>query len=123
MLTWTFQHFVATNVSYTALYLGGYSTAENGILRNWDRSEYVRAPTHEIHSSCGERKLEFLLEESDDSHWLFRRSPAIQPPLSMIGAWGCRGVPYLALEIVLLYKAKHGCVEPSNKSTPVTLGK
>jgi hypothetical protein len=50
--------------------------------------------------------FELMLDESDGALWLFRREPAIKRPLSMLTRTSSSGIPYLAPEIQLLYKAK-----------------
>ena len=50
--------------------------------------------------------LELMLDDSEDDMWLFRRAPQIRRPLSEIVRFSSLGIPYLAPEIQLLYKAK-----------------
>jgi hypothetical protein len=50
--------------------------------------------------------LEVVLDDSDGDSWVFRRQPAIRRPLSRVIRWTPEGLPYLAPEIQLLYKAK-----------------
>lgn len=83
-----------------------FRKAVNGELQRWSKAESLRLPVHEIHAHCGELRLEFLLNECDDASWLYRRNATITLPLQRIAARSSSGVPYLAPEIVLLYKAK-----------------
>jgi hypothetical protein len=48
-----------------------------------------------------------FLAESSDGEWIFRRNPKVHMPISTIGFHPLWGLPYLAPEIVLLFKAKH----------------
>jgi hypothetical protein len=54
-----------------------------------------------------EPAFEVLLTESSDREWIFRRNPEIRMPLARIGFHPLWGLPYVAPEIVLLFKAKH----------------
>ena len=55
--------------------------------------------------------LELMLDESADDCWVFRRHPDIRRELSRAVQRSSEGLPYLAPEIQLLYKAKaiRGC--------------
>lgn len=81
----------------------------SGGLRAWAEGERLAMPLHELHArraNGNPPQLEILLEESAGELWRYRRNPAITRPLATIGLhWA--GVPHLAPEIVLLYKAKH----------------
>jgi hypothetical protein len=48
--------------------------------------------------------LEVLFEESDGDDWLYRRNLALRRPLASLTSLH-DGVPYLAVEVALLYKA------------------
>lgn len=82
--------------------------ADNGTLRPWSADEWLSLPVHEIHARpiAGARPaLEFLLNERDDTAWIYRRDPEIRRDLDR--AILLRDtVPFLAPEIVLLYKSK-----------------
>ena len=47
-----------------------------------------------------------MIADSRDDQWLFRRQPDIARPLDALGLVSGEGIPYLAPEIQLLYKAK-----------------
>lgn len=84
------------------------SSDEPGNKETW-REEYLHEPTHEIHAfnrTFKPTELEILLNERDDTHWIYRRNPAIRRPLSLAGIRSQSGLPLLAPEIVLLYKSK-----------------
>ena len=69
-------------------------------------------PRHDVHSlwcrpnAAAPWTLELMLDESEDEMWLFRRAPEVRCPLSEIVRFSSLGVPYLAPEIQLLYKAE-----------------
>lgn len=73
----------------------------------WNERERLDAPVHEIHAEDveGGIRLEFLLNESSEGLWRFRRNLTVTRPLDGITRtrWG---IPFLGPEIVLLYKAK-----------------
>jgi len=74
----------------------------------WREGERLEPPIHELHARRSEgepRELEVLLNESDADDWRFRRDLRVSRPLSEMGL-SVAGVPVLAPEIVLLYKAK-----------------
>lgn len=76
----------------------------------WPASEPLELPVHEIHAhrSAGEpSEVEILLNESEGPEWRFRRNFEVAMPLSRMDRTGFGGVPVLAPEIVLLYKAKN----------------
>ena len=50
--------------------------------------------------------FEILVEECRDEMWLFRRDPRITRPLAALGRTTSDGVPYIAPEVALLYKAR-----------------
>ena len=47
-----------------------------------------------------------MVADIRDDSWLFRRMPTIRRPVDTIGCGADGGIPYLAPEIQLLYKAK-----------------
>jgi hypothetical protein len=47
-----------------------------------------------------------MIADTRDEEWLFRRMPTISRPMATIGDRTPEGIPYLAPEIQLLYKAK-----------------
>ncbi len=50
--------------------------------------------------------FELMLDESEEDRWVFRRDPTIQRPLSLAVRRDSSGIPFLAPEIQLLYKAR-----------------
>jgi aminoglycoside-2''-adenylyltransferase len=81
--------------------------AHQGELTPW-RGERLELPVHTVwgrSSTDGLWELELFLMESDGSRWQFRRDPQITLELERVGL-DRDGIPYLAPEIALLYKAK-----------------
>ena len=48
-----------------------------------------------------------MIDETGDGDWISRRDPGIRRPLASIGAASGDGIPCLAPEIQLFYKAKN----------------
>jgi hypothetical protein len=57
-------------------------------------------------SHASEWSLELLLDDRTDEHWVYRRRREISRPVATIIERSVDGLPYLAPEIQLLYKAK-----------------
>lgn len=75
----------------------------------WEEYEWLALPVHEVHAcrAHGEpRELELLLNERDGDAWVFRRDAAVTLPVSRAIGRGVERIPFLAPEIVLLYKSK-----------------
>jgi hypothetical protein len=114
-------------------YLPGWHiyVADSGRLELWRHGEYLRLPRHTLWAykpgSTGagsvevEPDIEFLLNERDESYWIFRRNPRIRRPLTLTCLHTAGGIPYLAPEIVLLYKSK-GTRESEHADFDVTVG-
>jgi len=80
-----------------------------GTRTPWIEGEWLNPPVHEAQATRNggsPSRLEILLNESSDGMWRFRRNVAITRPLDRIGMRSSAGVPFLAPEIVLLFKAK-----------------
>lgn len=77
-----------------------------GNMLPWQTGERLELPIHEIWAYPGAERLEFLLNESQADHWLFRRDLAVSMPLSKVTHRSSAGVPFLCPEVVLLFKAK-----------------
>jgi hypothetical protein len=66
-------------------------------------------PMHQFwtrRDAAGPWDLEVLLEDHDDTEWLCRRDHRVAAPLDAFGRGTSSGIPYVAPEIALLYKAK-----------------
>jgi len=74
--------------------------------RVWRPGEGLPPAIHEIHAERGSDHAEFLLEEASRDEWVYRRDDRIRRPLGQIGAGSPLGLPVIAPEIVLLFKAK-----------------
>ena len=87
-----------------------------GTIVEWPPGDRLELPVHQINAyRAGESEPAFqvFLAESSDGEWIFRRNPKVHMPISTIGFHPLWGLPYLAPEIVLLFKAKH--LEPRDR--------
>jgi hypothetical protein len=88
--------------------VGGAEKVVEQRLSPWSVEEQLHAPVHEIHATWPDGyHLELLLNEHDREmqQWIFRRDARIRQPLEVAFPRG-GALPYLAPEIVLLYKSK-----------------
>jgi uncharacterized protein (DUF952 family) len=87
-------------------------------LPRWDGSR-IQPPFHQIWARRGPGQpstaddlaadptmLGFLLEQGSTDRWVFRRYPAVTRPLRQFGRATADGVPFVAPEVALLFKAK-----------------
>lgn len=72
----------------------------------WEMNEHLDLPIHEIHVGKGPFDLEILLNEFQNGFWVFRRNPAVKREQTLFLHRRPGGIPFVAPEIVLLYKAK-----------------
>jgi hypothetical protein len=83
--------------------------AQAGRLFPWREDEFLELPLHTIwckHRANQPDVFEILLNEATPTHFLFRRDPAVTLPFNQAFLHLESGLPVLAPEIVLLYKAK-----------------
>jgi hypothetical protein len=80
-----------------------------GTLRPWRSGEVLPAEVHDIwcRPRAGESwRLQIMIDDTVGDEWLYRRDHGIRRPIDSIGVLSGDGIPYLASEIQLLYKAK-----------------
>ncbi|MET7643475.1 amino acid transporter [Streptomyces sp. NPDC005426] len=80
-----------------------------GTLRPWRAGEMLPPRVHDIWCRPGVGapwRVQFMLDDAEDGDWVFRRDPRIRLPLDRLGRVSGDGVPYLAPEVQLLYKAR-----------------
>ncbi len=97
----------------------GWTTAiaHDGQLSSWADGEFLELPLHSIW--CKNPKyqpdfVEILLNEADETHFLFRRDISITRELAWAFLQTESGIPILAPDIVLLYKASAAEEEKNN---------
>ena len=81
-----------------------------GTIVEWRPGELLELPVHQINAyraNQSEPAFQVYLAESSGDEWIFRRNPEIRMSIARMGFYPLWGLPYLAPEIVLLFKAKH----------------
>ena len=73
----------------------------------WVDGQYLELPIHEVWCQKSNPILEILFNEKKENLFVFRRDTRIVMPLNRAILIAKNGVPFLAPEIVLLYKSKH----------------
>ncbi|WP_411072962.1 nucleotidyltransferase domain-containing protein [Streptomyces sp. cmx-4-25] len=80
-----------------------------GELRPWRPGEVLQQPLHDIwcrHTPKAPWSVQLMLDEAEDTQWVSRRDPAVRLPIDQLGRTTETGIPYLAPEVQLFYKAK-----------------
>lgn len=78
-------------------------------LRPWRPGERLGPGIHDIWCRPGPGqpwRIQVMLDESDGQDWVSHRDARIRRPLSGIGQVTGTGIPYLAAEVQLFYKAR-----------------
>lgn len=81
-----------------------------GVLRPWEPVEVLPPAVHDIWCRPGPDeswRIQVMLDEMNGGEWTSRRDPGVRRPLTEIREISPDGIPYLAPEIQLYYKAKH----------------
>jgi hypothetical protein len=84
--------------------------AVDGALIPWATDEHISLPDHVIwckHSTFDPNFFELLFNEVDATVFRFRRDPSITCSVRQMSQHTASGIPILAPEIVLLYKASN----------------
>jgi hypothetical protein len=78
-----------------------------GNLEAWPPETPLPAEIHDIwvRQGGGPWRFQFMVVDTENGAWLFRRDPRIRGPLSTLMV-NVRGLPVLAPELQLLYKSK-----------------
>jgi hypothetical protein len=80
-----------------------------GTLRPWVANEILPVHVHDIwcrREPTAPWCLQLMVADQDGDCWLYRRDRRVSTPLSRVGRRTADGIPYLAPEIQLLFKAK-----------------
>jgi Aminoglycoside-2''-adenylyltransferase len=75
----------------------------------WEAGKFLPPNVHDVWcrpSKTDPWALQLMIGDTADDQWFFRRDARIRRPLATIGDRTPTGIPYLAPEIQLLYKAK-----------------
>ena len=85
-----------------------YAADPPGTLRPWQPAEQLPAGVHDIWCRPGPEqpwRIQVMLDECCDDDWVSRRDRRIRRPIARLGSVSAGGIPYLAPEIQLFYKA------------------
>ncbi|MGC4985347.1 nucleotidyltransferase domain-containing protein [Streptomyces sp. DT193] len=80
-----------------------------GSLRPWASDEVLSLEVHDIWCRPGPDdpwRIQIMIDESRGQEWVSRRDPRVRRPISTLGMASADGVPFLALDVQLYYKAK-----------------
>jgi GrpB-like predicted nucleotidyltransferase (UPF0157 family) len=76
-------------------------------LHPWPPHMRLEPPRHQAHAHRRGAFIDFLLTDQEGGVWRYRRDPAIVRDLSRLGLQADDGIPFLAPELVLLFKSKN----------------
>lgn len=79
-----------------------------GTLRPWQPGEILSAGVHDIWCRPGRSEpwqIQIMLDEAEGQDWISRRCAQVRRPINLLGRHSTEGVPYLAPEVQLFYKA------------------
>lgn len=80
-----------------------------GTLRPWAHGDVLRREVHDVWCRPGAAapwRIQLMIDESDGVDWVSRRDPGVRLPLGRAVRRTVAGVPYLAPQVQLYYKAK-----------------
>lgn len=89
--------------------------ADPGVLpaawpfRKWEAGQLLSPSVHDIWCRPNQTEpwvIQLMVVDAIEDQWLFRRDSRIRRPLATVGRRTPDGIPYLAPELQLLYKAK-----------------
>ena len=92
-----------------------FVTPLNGKLEPWPPHMRLEQPRHQFHAHRDGAFIDFLLTDFQPGLWRYRRNPIIvraQEQMSLVSA---DGLPYLAPELVLLFKSKNTSAKERGK--------
>jgi hypothetical protein len=87
-----------------------------GSLRRWQPGEVLPEAVHDIWcrpAADAAWGIQLMLDSADCNEWEYRRNPAVTRSLDSL-RWLKDGVPYLVVEVQLLYKANY--LSPKNEA-------
>jgi hypothetical protein len=87
-----------------------FRAVHDGAFARWNGVAPLAVPRHQFwvrRGPAGPWDFEVLLEDHHDGSWQFRRDHRVTLPLERFGALSPDGIPHVALEVALLYKASH----------------
>ncbi|WP_052849251.1 nucleotidyltransferase domain-containing protein [Streptomyces avicenniae] len=80
-----------------------------GSLRPWAPEEVLPPEVHDVWCRPGPGapwRVQIMIDESHGEEWVSRRDPRVRRPIGTLGTTSADGVPFIAPDIQLYYKAK-----------------
>jgi GrpB-like predicted nucleotidyltransferase (UPF0157 family) len=84
-----------------------FVTPLKGKLEPWPAHMRLELPRHQFHAHRQGAFIDFLLTDITQGIWHYRRNPVVIRRIEQAGLRTSRGIPYLAPELVLLFKSKN----------------
>jgi GrpB-like predicted nucleotidyltransferase (UPF0157 family) len=84
-----------------------FVTPLQGQLQPWPAHMRLELPRHQFHAHREEEFIDFLLTDLRGGVWRYRRNPIVIRHLEQATRQTDAGIPYLAPELVLLFKSKN----------------
>ncbi len=84
-----------------------FVTPFEGRLEPWPTHMHLELPRHQAHAHRADQFIDFLLSDIEGGIWHYRREPAVIRGVDRISLRTNDGVPFLAPELVLLFKSKN----------------
>ncbi|TAH49063.1 MAG: hypothetical protein EYC68_18180 [Chloroflexota bacterium] len=76
-------------------------------LEVWQPATRLEPPRHQAHAHRDGAFIDFLLSDIEGGVWRYRREPSIVQVMERISMKAEQGIPYLAPEIILLFKSRN----------------
>lgn len=73
----------------------------------WGPHMRLEAPRHQAHAHRNGAFLDFLLTDIENGIWKYRREPSIVQAMERVAMKTPEGIPFLAPEVVLLFKSQN----------------
>jgi GrpB-like predicted nucleotidyltransferase (UPF0157 family) len=80
-------------------------TPLKGQIQPWPVAMRLELPHHQVHAHREGSFIDFLLTDMDHGVWRYRRDPTIIQTAERLGLQTESGIPFLAPELVLLFKS------------------
>jgi GrpB-like predicted nucleotidyltransferase (UPF0157 family) len=84
-----------------------FVTPLQGRLEPWPAHMRLELPRHQVHAHRSGEFIDFLLTELAGGLWRYRRDPRVIRDLAKAVQQSSQGIPFLAPELVLLFKSKN----------------
>jgi GrpB-like predicted nucleotidyltransferase (UPF0157 family) len=84
-----------------------FVTPLEGRLEAWPLHMFLELPRHQAHAHRAGAFIDFLLSDIQHGVWQYRRNPAVIRAADRMCLYTDEGIPFLAPELVLLFKSKN----------------